>query len=109
MQFQVKQPGPGTGIRPFRMDFGYSDSFGHAPPDAYERLLLDAARGDSTLFTRSDEVEAAWSFLAPILEWCGKGDIELPVYPAGTWGPGDADKLIHGDGRTWHGEVKKWA
>ncbi len=109
MQFQVKQPGPGTGIRPFRMDFGYSHSFGHAPPDAYERLLLDAARGDSTLFTRSDEVEAAWSFLAPILEWCGESDVELPVYPAGTWGPEDADNLIHRDGRLWHGEVKTWA
>lgn len=101
LQFQVKVPGPAMRIRPFQMDFGYERAFGSGPPDAYERLLLDAALGDATLFTRADEIEAAWAFVAPIIESCeGRGP--LPVYPAGTWGPSEADELIESDGRTWY-------
>ena len=103
MQVQVKRPGQGMRIEPLRMEFSYAASFGQGPPEAYERLLLDAARGDSTLFTRSDEVEAAWAFVSPILE-CLEYDRRhsLPGYPAGTWGPREADDLIEQDGRAWY-------
>ena len=102
LQFQVKGPGTAMRIRPLKMDFGYSAAFGHEPPDAYERLLLDAASGDSTLFTRSDEVEAAWAFVTPIMEGCAEQAVhELPTYPAGTWGPKEADDLIAAHGRRW--------
>ena len=102
-QFQVKTPGPIMQIRPFHMDFSYADAFEHAPPDAYERLLLDAALADSTLFIRGDEIEAAWAFVSPILQGCDiSGGRQLATYPAGTWGPKEADRLISGDGNRWH-------
>jgi len=102
LRFQVKEPGPGMHIRPLKMDFGYADGFGKEPPEAYERLLLDVARGDATLFTRSDEVEAAWEFLTPVIEGCAGWGGGLPTYAAGTWGPKEADDLIAADGREWH-------
>ena len=102
LEFQVKAPGAAMDIRPLRMDFNYCDSFGSAPPDSYERLLLDAALGDATLFTRSDEVQAAWQFVSPIIEGCSQMACPvLPQYPAGTWGPAEADELIQADGRRW--------
>jgi len=102
LQFQVKVPGAGVRIQPLKMDFGYAEAFGGEPPEAYERLLLDAALGDSTLFTRSDEVESAWAFLSPILGACAEQPVkELPRYAAGTWGPEEADALIAADGRRW--------
>ncbi|KPK45990.1 MAG: glucose-6-phosphate dehydrogenase [Planctomycetes bacterium SM23_25] len=101
MRFQVKVPGPAVKVEPYQMDFGYADAFQRAP-QAYERLILDAALGDSTLFTRSDEVEAAWAFIEPILEGCRAcPDGCLPTYPAGSWGPAGADALIEADGRKW--------
>ncbi|MBE3070372.1 MAG: glucose-6-phosphate dehydrogenase, partial [Planctomycetes bacterium] len=101
MRFQVKVPGPAMQVEPYQMDFGYADAFQRAP-EAYERLLLDAALGDSTLFTRSDEVEAAWAFVQPILDGCRTRPVrDLPTYPAGSWGPQEADDLIAADGRQW--------
>ncbi|NQU75289.1 MAG: glucose-6-phosphate dehydrogenase [Planctomycetes bacterium] len=103
LEFQVKVPGPAMAIKPLNMDFGYADSFESAPPEAYERLLLDAANGDATLFTRSDEIEAAWKFVSPVIEGCSVGSVEgVFEYPAGTWGPTQADELIQADGKTWH-------
>ncbi|MBN2374791.1 MAG: glucose-6-phosphate dehydrogenase [Sedimentisphaerales bacterium] len=102
LQFQVKTPGPEMRIQPFKMDFGYSDSLGATPPDAYQRLLLDALLGDSTLFARSDEVEAAWNFVDPIIAGCNDIALQkLPQYPAGSWGPKLADNLIIADNRMW--------
>ena len=103
LAFQAKVPGAAMNIKPLKMDFGYAETFGSAPPDAYERLLLDTAMGDATLFTRSDEVEAAWRFVTPIIEGCSQLCCEnILEYPAGTWGPKEADKLIEADGRAWH-------
>jgi len=103
LEFQAKVPGAAMNIKPLKMDFGYAETFGSAPPDAYERLLLDAAMGDATLFTRSDEVEAAWRFLTPIIEGCSQVCSQnILEYPAGTWGPKEADELIEADGRAWH-------
>ena len=102
MRFQVKVPGLAMRIEPFEMRFGYAGAFGAEPPEAYERLLLDAAFGDATLFTRSDEVEAAWAFVDPILRACAERPAgRLPEYPAGSWGPDAADALLRADGRAW--------
>jgi glucose-6-phosphate 1-dehydrogenase len=95
-------PGPLMRARSVNMDFRYGTSFGVEPADAYERLLLDAMLGDSTLFTRRDEVEEAWELVTSILEgWEEEARLQLPQYEAGTWGPVEADQLIARDGRTW--------
>jgi len=102
LQFQVKTPGSALNIKPFKMDFGYTAALGYELPDAYERLLLDVALGDSTLFARNDEVEAAWIFLAPLLEACAQHpDSGVAMYPAGSWGPVEADELLAADHRRW--------
>ncbi len=105
MAFQVKVPGMAMRIDRLTMDFGYAASFGGSPPEAYQRLLLDAALGDPTLFTRGDEVEAAWRYVCPILEGCGRQAPErLHSYPAGSWGPKAAADLIAASGNRWLAE-----
>jgi glucose-6-phosphate 1-dehydrogenase len=84
------------------MDFQYMTSFLTGVPEAYERLLLDCMIGDPTLFTRSDEVEAAWKIVDPVESAWRDGRPPLGLYPAGTWGPPTATKLIQADGREWH-------
>ncbi|MBN1465620.1 glucose-6-phosphate dehydrogenase [candidate division KSB1 bacterium] len=102
LRFDSKVPGPSSFIRPVTMDFRYGTSFGQTPPDAYERLLLDALLGDSTLFTRSDENQMAWRLLDPLFKrWEQLGKIELPQYQIGTWGPAQADGLLRNDQREW--------
>jgi glucose-6-phosphate 1-dehydrogenase len=84
------------------MDFLYGTSFLVDTPSAYETLLTDALRGDATLFTRSDEVEAAWEIIDPILDvWREMPPPTFPNYEAGSWGPREADQLIERDGREW--------
>jgi glucose-6-phosphate 1-dehydrogenase len=101
-KFAAKQPGQTIQLSNARMDFYYQTAFGAAPGDAYETLLLDAMRGDSTLFNRRDEVEVAWSLIMPILErWQNIPPPDFPNYVAGTWGPESAYELIARDGRTW--------
>jgi glucose-6-phosphate 1-dehydrogenase len=98
----AKVPGPTIQIRSINLDFMYGTSFGAEQPDAYERLLLDCMLGDSTLFIRSDEVEAAWRLLMPIMEgWQENPPNDFPNYSAGTWGPEAAHSLIEEDGRRW--------
>ncbi len=102
MQFQAKSPGPAVDIRTTELDFSYAEAFGATPPDAYQRLLLDAAAGDATLFARADEVEAAWDFITPIVKGCRTKDAkQLAFYPAGSWGPRAADALMLADNRQW--------
>jgi glucose-6-phosphate 1-dehydrogenase len=101
LQFGAKLPGPTIRVRSVAMDFRYGTSFGVTPPDAYERLLLDCMLGDSTLFTRRDEVEAAWLFVTRMLEGWSALNEPLSEYEAGTWGPTDADRLIQRNGRSW--------
>jgi glucose-6-phosphate 1-dehydrogenase len=103
LRMQAKIPGTSLRIEPVKMDFHYGTSFGKASPEAYERLLLDAMSGDATLFARRDEVEQAWTFIDPIEEaWHAKKDApELYFYPAGSWGPEEADALLARAGRTW--------
>jgi len=101
LKFGSKVPGPKPAIRPVSMDFRYGTSFGLQPPDAYERLILDAILGDSTLFIRRDEVEAAWSYIDRLMEGWRDSDRPAAEYTAGTWGPGEADSLIERSGRRW--------
>lgn len=98
----AKVPGPAMQLRPVPMEFRYGTSFGHEPPEAYERLLLDCMVGDSTLFTRGDEVEASWAWIDPIFtSWDEGPRPEFPNYEAGAWGPIAADQLLAQDGRSW--------
>jgi glucose-6-phosphate 1-dehydrogenase len=90
----AKIPGTRMRIRPVNMEFLYGTSFLSQSPEAYERLILDAMRGDATLFTRDDEVEAQWRIIDPILEAWDKDDRPLPTYPAGSQGPEEAASLL---------------
>jgi glucose-6-phosphate 1-dehydrogenase len=104
LRFAAKVPELGLDVRNVNMDFTYGTSFATEAPDAYETLILDALLGDASLFTRSDEVEAAWDIVTPIERiWARSTGRALGVhrYEAGTWGPVAADALIERDGRRW--------
>ncbi len=97
----AKIPGAQMRIRPVNMEFRYGTSFMSESPEAYERLILDAMRGDATLFTRNDEIEALWGIIDPILSaWHEDRSSPIPQYEAGSAGPVEADGLLL-DGRRW--------
>ncbi len=98
-----KRPGPAATLQPVKMDFLYQTSFGKGSPEAYERLLLDAMAGDATLFARKDEVETAWRYVDQIEDAWHKSPAPPPMaeYPAGSWGPREADALLAADGHEW--------
>jgi glucose-6-phosphate 1-dehydrogenase len=102
--FLAKQPGPDICLRPVTMHFRYDLTFGIThPPSAYEWLLHDAMQGNQTLFARSDWIYEAWSLVNPVMTyWETPGAPDLPLYPAGTWGPEAAEALVARDGRAWH-------
>jgi glucose-6-phosphate 1-dehydrogenase len=97
----AKVPGQGMQIRTVHMDFVYGGAFRVSLPEAYERLILDAMRGDATLFTRSDEIEEQWSLVDAVVATWARDRPAFPNYAAGTWGPAAADELMHRDGREW--------
>ena len=101
LSFGAKIPGPGWRVRSVSMDFSYNDVFPGQTVDAYERLLLDAMIGDPMLFIRTDEVEQAWKIVAPMQQSFAQGEPPLARYPAGSWGPTEADRLIEAGGRAW--------
>jgi len=119
LRFAAKVPGLGPDVRSVNMDFTYGSSFLTDAPEAYETLILDAMLGDASLFTRADEVEAAWSLVAPLDQTWARWDDDAAThssaerrrdreaqgmtqqYPAGSWGPDAADQLIERDGRRW--------
>ena len=102
LTFGAKVPGLIDQVRQVNMDFNYLETFGAEPPEAYQRLLLDALSGDATLFTRKDEVSAAWAFTNDIINgWQGQKIKNIPIYESGTWGPDGADEFIHHDQRIW--------
>jgi glucose-6-phosphate 1-dehydrogenase len=102
LTFGLKIPGPSMILQPTDMEFCYDKVFHAEPPEAYERLILDAILGDSTLFIRHDEVEAAWTFVDGILEkWASDTSLHVHPYRAGTWGPHAADEFMAKDGRKW--------
>jgi glucose-6-phosphate 1-dehydrogenase len=102
LSFAAKRPGMQLDLNPVLMSFRYGEAFDVCLPDAYERLLLDALRGDAALFMRSDEVEAAWEFVTPILEaWQRQSPPKVATYPAGSWGPKEAERLTDGCRQAW--------
>ena len=102
LRFGAKIPGPIMRIGAVEMDFNYIDYFGSVPSTGYERLLYDCMVGDATLFQRADMVEAGWRVIEPVLDvWKALPPRSFPNYPAGTWGPKEADELLERDGREW--------
>ncbi len=100
-------------MRGVDMEFHYAESFeGTELPEAYERLLEDALAGDAALFTRADEVEAAWALIDPILNaWQNQKHPGLVSYEPGSWGPREADAILADYGRAWfngteHGDAE---
>ena len=91
----AKIPGPRMRIRPVNMEFRYGTSFMSQSPEAYERLILDAMRGDATLFTRNDEIEALWGIIDPVLSaWHEDTRSPIRQYAAGSSGPGAASSIL---------------
>lgn len=101
LRFLSKLPGSGMKLRPVSMDFNYGASFGLRLPTAYQTLLLDAMAGDATLYPRQDMVEASWAVVQPVLDLWAEKRFSFPNYPAGSWGPPEADELMARDGRRW--------
>ncbi len=103
LQFGAKKPGGQMQVVPVQANFSYRTAFGGNTPIAYQTLLPDAMRGDPTLFTRGDEIEAEWSIITPIEEaWAQLPVPDVPNYPAGSEGPRAAEELIRGELRGWH-------
>ncbi|MCF3104991.1 glucose-6-phosphate dehydrogenase [Streptomyces roseoverticillatus] len=100
MRFGSKVPGTQMEVRDVSMDFAYGESFTESSPEAYERLILDVLLGDANLFPRLKEVELSWQILDPIEEYWDKNG-KPASYPAGTWGPVEADEMLARDGRSW--------
>ncbi len=106
LHLMAKEPGPGgVRLRPVHLNLSFAETFKARLPDAYERLLMDVVRGNPTLFMRRDEVEAAWTWVEPILAALAASAEPPRRYAAGSAGPAAAIALIERDGRTWHEEV----
>ncbi|HEV2856224.1 MAG TPA: glucose-6-phosphate dehydrogenase [Thermoanaerobaculia bacterium] len=102
LRFQAKRPGSNMRLARVETRFDYKEAFQAAEPEAYETLLLDVIEGDPAQFMRRDQIEEAWEIVMPILEyWEDQGHSDLPIYPAGTWGPEAAHFLTARDGRVW--------
>jgi glucose-6-phosphate 1-dehydrogenase len=99
--FHAKLPGQQMRLTQVAMDFSYHGAFGASERSAYATLLNDCMRGDATLFDRADGVEAAWAFVQPILDTWERQGRSVHPYPAGSWGPHEADELLSRDGRHW--------
>jgi glucose-6-phosphate 1-dehydrogenase len=100
LRLGAKIPGTRMIIRPVNMEFLYGTAFLSQSPEAYERLITDAMRGDATLFTRNDEVEAQWRICDPIVSAWERARAPLPTYEAGSQGPVEAEMLLR-EGDTW--------
>jgi glucose-6-phosphate 1-dehydrogenase len=106
LYIMIKDPGPGgMRLRRVPLDMSFAETFAVRNPDAYERLLMDVVRGNQTLFMRRDEVEAAWRWVDPILQYWASTDDGPRAYTAGTWGPTASVALVAKDRRTWHEEM----
>ncbi|MFA9478153.1 glucose-6-phosphate dehydrogenase [Phycisphaerales bacterium AB-hyl4] len=102
LRFEGKVPGIGMKIKSVVMDFDYAEQFQADPPEAYATLLLDAMRGDQTLYKQREEIEQAWRIVQPVLDaWEANRDETIPTYPAGSWGPPAADIMLARDSRHW--------
>jgi glucose-6-phosphate 1-dehydrogenase len=103
LSVMAKEPGPGGfNLRPVSLDLSFAETFGIRYPDAYERLLMEVLRGNSALFMRRDEVEAAWEWIDGIIEAWDVSKQKVESYVAGSWGPTASSMLLDRDGRSWH-------
>lgn len=108
LNFGIKSPGERFEASNVSMDFRYTDLTETDIPDAYERLLLDCMKGDSTLYAHGESVESSWKFVSPILEaWQQDPDIPIFGYPAGSWGPLEADRLIESTEIGWRNPCRR--
>lgn len=102
LRFQAKYPGPEMHLRASDMIFNYQSEFDARIPEAYETLLLDVMENNQTLFMRSDQIEASWKLITPILEmWQKSPPHDYPNYAAGSWGPPEANRLLAHEGHSW--------
>lgn len=101
LKLNMKVPGAHFSLRQQGLSFSYRDTFRTDPPRPYETLLTALLEGDQSLFMRADQVAAAWNLLDPVLRHWGAGEESIPFYPAGSWGPVSADRLLRRDGRDW--------
>ncbi len=102
LEMQTKVPDAGMKMRLTDLDFRFNHAYSGSLPDAYQRLLLDAAAGDASLFARSDEVELAWGIIDPILEaWKSPAAPPLEPYPSGLWGPENSTQWMWNQNRSW--------
>jgi glucose-6-phosphate 1-dehydrogenase len=101
LSFEIKVPGAGMRRTGVRMDFNYQEAFGRSDHDAYETLLLDCMAGDPGLFIRADATEAAWKVVDPIIAAWENNPGDVPLYPAGSWGPREAEALLAPTGAVW--------
>jgi glucose-6-phosphate 1-dehydrogenase len=101
VSFAAKVPGQDLKVRTVRLDFSYAETFAEAAPDAYERVIHDALVGDATLFIRTDEVDQSWRIVQPLIEGFEQVAVPLAHYPAGSWGPREADALLLAAGDIW--------
>ncbi|MGA7802856.1 MAG: glucose-6-phosphate dehydrogenase [Gammaproteobacteria bacterium] len=102
LKFMAKEPGTQMRLRPVDMRFSYQETFNSSSPAAYETLLREVLEGDATLFMRSDQVEAAWRLLMPVLNvWDNTFAPDFPNYPAGSWGPESGEVIVARDGNIW--------
>ena len=102
LRFSAKVPGPSVRMNGVEMKFNYQDHFKSAPSTGYETLIYDCMTGDASLFQRADDIEAGWRMVQPVLDaWAENRVTELPIYPAGSPGPGEADALLARDDRRW--------
>lgn len=101
IKINAKKPGSDNVVQPVSMEFCQSCQIGLNTPEAYERLIYDAARGESTYFTRWDEVAQAWQFVDRIAEAWKEDSSKLHPYAAGSWGPARTDELLAEDGFHW--------
>ncbi len=103
LHFATKRPSMHMVVEDSELDFNYAENYQGTLPEAYERLLMDVMRGDATLFMRSDEVDAAWRIMDPILRAWRERDARIPLhfYAPGTWGPIAADELFDHELHGW--------
>jgi len=102
LRFNAKVPGPSVRSTGVEMRFDYHDRFTAPRSTGYETLIYDAMIGDALLFQRADNIEAGWRTVQPILDaWARERRPALPLYPAGSEGPREADALMQRDGRRW--------
>ncbi|MFT5503497.1 MAG: glucose-6-phosphate 1-dehydrogenase [Gammaproteobacteria bacterium] len=105
LSIRAKQPGPGMRLRPVDLNLNLIESITERQHSAYERLILDLLGGSQTLFLRHDELEAAWTWIDPILTAWENTDKPPAGYQAGSWGPAESSHLVFNDDTQWHEEV----